>query len=180
MIGWLTRWDETVFALHHFVVRRGEFLDRGGHRTNGCHRKPFMRRAQPWLTNRARVLRANDTSAEDRVWQALRSRQLGGLKFVRQLPIGQYFADFACRERKVIFEIDGATHSSDAVRSAFLAEKGFRIFRAHNSEIYGNLDGVLDTLLAFTEATDTSGDMELAAAPHPNPLPVAKGNGERE
>jgi very-short-patch-repair endonuclease len=145
-----------------------------------------MRRAQPWLTNRARVLRANDTSAEDRVWQAIRSRQLGGYKFVRQLPIGPYFADFACRERKVILEIDGATHSSDGeiaydvVRSAFLTQKGFRIFRAHNSEIYENLDGVLDTLLAFVEATDASGDTELAAAPHPNPLPVAKGNGERE
>ncbi len=145
-----------------------------------------MRRAQPWLTNRSRVLRANETSAEDRVWQAIRSRQLGGFKFVRQLPVGQYFADFTCRECRVIFEIDGATHSTDAeladdaVRSAFLIANGFRIFRAHNAEIFENLDGVLDTLLAFMEAADASGDTEFAAAPHPNPLPVAKGNGERE
>ena len=145
-----------------------------------------MRRAQPWLTNRSRVLRANETSAEERVWQAIRSRQLGGFKFVRQLPVGTYFADFACRERKVIVEIDGATHGTnaeiacDAVRSAYLTQKGFRIFRAHNSEIYENLDGVLDTLLAFMETADASGGAELAAAPHPNPLPVAKGNGERE
>ncbi len=145
-----------------------------------------MRRSQPWITNRARVLRANDTSAEDRVWQEIRGRQLGGFKFVRQLPVGQYFADFACRERKIIFEIDGATHgradeiAKDAVRSTFIAQLGFRVFRAHNSEIYENLDGVLDTLLDFIESNDSSVEAEHATAPHTNPLPVAKGNGERE
>ena len=103
-----------------------------------------MRRAQPWLTSRARVLRANETSAEDRVWQALRNRHLGGFKFVRQLPIGPYLADFACRERKVVLEIDGATHGAeaelarDAVRTDFIVRSGFRVFRAHNAEIYEN------------------------------------------
>jgi very-short-patch-repair endonuclease len=116
-----------------------------------------MRRAQPWLTNRARVLRANDTSAERRVWHAIRNRQLGGYKFVRQLPLGPYFADFACRECNVIFEIDGATHNteaevtSDASRTTFLTQMGFRIFRAHNAEIYENLNGVLETLLTLGE-----------------------------
>ena len=145
-----------------------------------------MRRAQPWLTSRARVLRANETSAEDCGWQAIRNRQLGDFKFVRQLPIGPYFADFACRERKVIFEIDGATHgaaaeiSRDAARTGFLVQAGFRVFRAHNAEIYENLNGVLDTLLAFVEASAASSGPAPVAAPHPNPLPVAKGNGERE
>jgi len=146
----------------------------------------FMRRAQPWLINRARVLRANGTSAEDCVWQALRNRQLGGFKFVRQLPIGPYFADFACRERRVIFEIDGATHGTDteiardAARTEFLVQADFRVFRAHNVEIYENLNGVLDTLLTFVEAGAASCVRAPVAAPHPNPLPVAKGNGERE
>ena len=145
-----------------------------------------MRRAQPWLTSRARVLRANETSAEDRVWQALRNRQPGGFKFVRQLPIGPYLADFACRERKVVLEIDGATHGAeaelarDAVRTDFIVRSGFRVFRAHNAEIYENLNGVLDTLLAFVEASAASNGSAPEAAPHPNPLPVAKGNGERE
>ena len=121
-----------------------------------------MRRAQPWLTNRARVLRDNETSAEDRVWQALRGRQLGGLKFVRQFPIGRYFADFVCRERKIIVEIDGATHgtkrelAADAARTKALENLGYRIFRAHNDEVFENLDGVLDTLLAFAEESGAS------------------------
>lgn len=73
-----------------------------------------MRGAQPWRTNRARVLRADDTSAEARLWNELTDRRLGGLKFVRQAPIANHYVDFLCRERKVIIEIDGGTHSADA------------------------------------------------------------------
>ena len=118
---------------------------------------PAMRRAQPWKTNRSRVLRANASSAEDVLWSALRNRQFDGLKFVRQFPVGPYFADFACRERMIIVEVDGGTHSSedeiasDNVRAAYLGAQGFRIFRAHNVDVYENLDGVLDTLWAFVE-----------------------------
>ena len=114
-----------------------------------------MRRAQPWKTDRARALRSTSTSAEERLWSELRDRRLGGLKFVRQCPIGPYFTDFVCRQAKVIVEVDGGTHSTvdeiakDRVREAYLRERGFRIFRAHNSEIYDCLDGVCETLLAF-------------------------------
>ena len=72
-----------------------------------------MRGPQPSRTNRARVLRSHSTSAEDRIWSALRNRRLNGLKFVRQYSIGPYFVDFVCRERMIIVEIDGATHSTE-------------------------------------------------------------------
>ena len=116
-----------------------------------------MRRAQPWKTNRARVLRASATSAEARLWHALRARRLAGLKFVRQCPIGPFFADFACRERRIIVEIDGGTHSTsdelrrDRARAAYLERQGFHIFRADNQDVYNNLAGVLDALLAVAE-----------------------------
>ena len=48
--------------------------------------------------SRARSLRRNETNAEHVLWQIVRNRQLDGHKFVRQLPVGHYFADFACRE----------------------------------------------------------------------------------
>ena len=117
-----------------------------------------MRGAQPWRSNRARVLRSRATSAEDRMWSALRNRRLNGLKFVRQCSIGPYFVDFVCRERKIIVEIDGATHSTieerayDAQRTDYLAVQGFRIFRVHNGEVYENLNGVLAGLIAFIAA----------------------------
>jgi very-short-patch-repair endonuclease len=47
----------------------------------------------------------------------------------------------------------GGTHStdeeiaSDARRSAYLQRNGDIVFRAHNTEITENLDGVLDTLM---------------------------------
>ena len=116
-----------------------------------------MRGPQPWRTNRARVLRSQPISAEERLWSQLRNRQLGNYKFVRQAPIGPYFADFLCRARKVVVEVDGGTHgtpaeiSADKRRSSKLNAMGFRIFRVHNAEIFENIDGVCDTLLAFLE-----------------------------
>jgi very-short-patch-repair endonuclease len=117
-----------------------------------------MRGPQPWLANRARVLRSQPISAEARLWARLRNRRLGGHKFVRQLPIGRYFADFVCRARKVVVEVDGGTHwtdaqsAGDARRTVELRRLGYRVFRVCNDDIYRNLDGVLDTLLDFIEA----------------------------
>jgi very-short-patch-repair endonuclease len=106
-----------------------------------------MRGEQPWRTNRSRVLRS----------QHPRNRQLGGHKFVRQAPIDAYFVDFACRERKVVVEVDGGTHSTDAElahdarRTRRLEQLGYRVFRVSNDDVHNNLDGAVDTLLAFIE-----------------------------
>ena len=116
-----------------------------------------MRGSQPWRTNRARVLRSHSTSAEDRMWSALRNRRLNGWKFVRQHSIGPYFVDFVCRDRMIIVEIDGATHSTDqelaydAKRADYLQAQGYRIFRANNGDVYENLSGVLTALIAFVD-----------------------------
>ena len=113
-----------------------------------------MRRARPWRTNRARTLRANETSAEQVLWSHLRNRQLGGLKFVRQAPIGPYFADLVCRERRFVIEVDGATHAnpteiaSDLKREKQLENLGYRVVRVTNEDVYSNIDGVLEGLLA--------------------------------
>ncbi|MFO1125811.1 MAG: endonuclease domain-containing protein [Methylocystis sp.] len=66
-------------------------------------------------------MRAAQTSAEQRLWGALRGRRLSGYKFARQEPIGPFFADFVCREHALVVEIEGATHSSDEelARDAF-------------------------------------------------------------
>jgi very-short-patch-repair endonuclease len=139
---------------------------------------------QPWKTNRARTLRANDTLAESRLWQALKARRLGGWKFVRQLPVGHFFLDFACREVRLAVEVDGATHSTeeerkrDEDRSVILERDGWTIVRVQNVEVFENLDGVLDGLrLRLSELA--AGNLH-GAAPLPDPLPLAKGQGERE
>ena len=110
----------------------------------------FMRGPQPWLTNRARVLRSNNASAETELWRRLRDRRLAGFKFVRQASIGPYFLDFLCRQSKLVIEVDGATHSTeeeiaaDNSRSAELARLGYRVMRVSNRDVYDNIEGVCE------------------------------------
>ena len=107
----------------------------------------------PKSLERARTLRKDDTEAERRLWEAIRNRRLGGFKFVRQLSIGPYIADFACRECGLVVEVDGATHGTDAEvsydkrRSAYLREQGYRILRFWNDDVYKGLPDVCDAIL---------------------------------
>ncbi len=105
-------------------------------------------------TARSRQLRRAQTDAERRLWYRLGNRQTGGHKFVRQEPIGPYFADFACRERKLVVELDGSRHADsvhDLVGDAYLASRGWRVLRFWNGEVFTNLGSVLDTILAALE-----------------------------
>jgi very-short-patch-repair endonuclease len=115
-------------------------------------REESLRGLRIIATRRARALRRDAPSAERIVWRHLRNRRLGGWKIVRQDPIGPYFADFVCREKMLIVEIDGATHAtdmeiaSDARRTAFLEAQGFRVIRFINAQIYENVDGALEAI----------------------------------
>lgn len=106
------------------------------------------------------MLRANATSAEEKLWGELRNRRLMGLKFVRQAPIGPYFVDFLCRERKIVVEVDGGTHGSEAEvvadmgREAELRRLGFRIVRVQNGDVYDDIDSVIGAALALIEADE--------------------------
>ncbi len=103
---------------------------------------------------------------------------------MRQEPIGPYFADFVCREAKLVVDVDGATHSTDdeirgdEPRASFSRAQGYRITRVGNNDVYRNLDGVLETILAAIEGRSTLiGRLRIIAqAPHPGPLPAG---GER-
>ena len=59
---------------------------------------------------RAQQLRREMSRTEWRLWFRLRGRQLMGRKFRRQVPIGPYFADFACLEARLVVEVDGEHH----------------------------------------------------------------------
>jgi very-short-patch-repair endonuclease len=56
-------------------------------------------------------MRSDATKAENMLWQALRNRQLEGLKFKRQAPLDGYILDFVCFEARLIVEVDGGQHS---------------------------------------------------------------------
>ena len=101
----------------------------------------------------AKQLRVDSTPAEKRLWEQLRNRQLAKQKFRRQAPIGPYIVDFICLERKLIIEIDGWTHSTEAEvsndkrRTTYLESQGYKVVRFHNAEIKEGMDEVL-TLIA--------------------------------
>src|SRR5690349_9798436 len=96
-----------------------------------------------------RKLRHNSTDAEMKLWLALRARRLGGFKFIRQGKVGSYIVDFVCREKRIAIEVDGGQHAesrADKIRDAVLLSKGYRVLRFWNSDVLGNIDGVLQNL----------------------------------
>jgi very-short-patch-repair endonuclease len=106
-------------------------------------------------TEVARSLRRGATEPERRLWQILRGRRLGGLKFRRQMPIDTYFADFACLEARLIVEVDGSQHAAseaDQVRDRNFAAKGFYVLRVWNNDVMTNPDGVAAEILAVAES----------------------------
>jgi len=101
---------------------------------------------------RARKLRVEMTDAERRFWNLVRNRSVEGLKFVRQYPVGPFIADFACRERMLVVELDGSQHAESAYderRTVFLNGEGYSVLRFWNNEVLADLAGVHELLLAI-------------------------------
>jgi very-short-patch-repair endonuclease len=106
---------------------------------------------------KARQLRERQTNAEALLWRSLRNRRLARWKFRRQHLIGRFVVDLVCLDAKLVIEVDGATHSTadeiarDSARTHELETCGYHIMRVTNSDIYDNMDGVLETILAELE-----------------------------
>ncbi len=97
----------------------------------------------------AKKLRRNQTNSEKLLWSYLRNRNIDGVKFRRQYPIGVYVLDFVSIEKKLVVEIDGGQHNEqdhkeyDDIRSSWLQQEGFRVLRFWNNEILENSEGVV-------------------------------------
>jgi very-short-patch-repair endonuclease len=102
------------------------------------------------LSNKARLLRKNQTDVEQLLWKQLRNRRFYNYKFRRQYPIEPYIVDFACLELKLIIELDGGQHANqkdyDDQRSLFLEKQGFKVIRFWNNDVIQNTDGVLEVI----------------------------------
>ena len=105
-------------------------------------------------TRRARILRADMPAAERILWSRLRRTALG-YRFRRQHPVGPYIADFACVAARLLVEIDGDSHFAneavmryDAERTRYLADAGWTVVRATNTEVRQQLDAVLTKIRA--------------------------------
>ena len=106
----------------------------------------------------ARRLRLQQTPAERKFWGILESHRTEGWLFRRQAPIGQYIVDFACKQVRLVFEIDGDSHytdmgvAADATRTAYLASRGYRVVRFTNLDVMSNPEGVWFEVNAVLQA----------------------------
>lgn len=95
------------------------------------------------LIERAKAMRRELTGPELKQWLELRAKCFEGAKFRRQVVIGRYIADFACRNPMLIVEVDGETHvdrgAADQQRTEFLQDRGYRVIRFTNADVSSNL-----------------------------------------
>ncbi len=119
-------------------------------------------------------LKQNMTDAERLLWHYLRGRK--DYSFRKQQAIGNYIVDFVCVSKKLIIELDGAQHGDkrhvqhDSMRDIFLQNLGYRVLRFWNTDVFKNMDMVLDTIYRNLIDSNSHPPMPLASPP-------AKGGG---
>lgn len=110
------------------------------------------------MTERARTLRGNATEAERVIWRRLSHSRP---RFTRQLVVGPYIVDLACRQARLAVELDGSQHlnsATDARRTRFLEARGWTVLRFWNREVAENPEGVAEAILQ--EAADRIGQRD--------------------
>ena len=102
----------------------------------------------------ARKLRQKDNDAEAALWAELRDRRLNNYKFVREIPRGRYFADFACRRKRLVVEVDGSQHigsEHDVKRDNWLNNQRWSVLRFDNALVLKEREIVLSTIVEVLE-----------------------------
>ena len=96
----------------------------------------------------AKALRKNATPQENHLWYDFLSKY--EVRFQRQKSIGNFIADFYCHKAKLVIEIDGSQHyteagmEKDAFRTEVLSELGLLVVRFSNRQINTNFRGVCE------------------------------------
>jgi very-short-patch-repair endonuclease len=99
------------------------------------------------IVERAREFRIAPTRSEALLWDALRDRQLSGVKFRRQSVIGPFVVDFCAPLYHLIVEVDGAVHAGqrehDMERQYRLESAGYRVIRVSADAVESDLPSIL-------------------------------------
>ena len=130
------------------------------------------------LLERARAMRHDPAPAEQKLWQCLRDRQLGGFKFRRQHPLGGYIADFYCAETLLVVELDRDSHGDRAAyddrRTRRLQRDGRNVIRFVNDDVFWHIDAVLHVIIDECVRSKAN-----RSRPSPRPSPRVQGEGEK-
>jgi very-short-patch-repair endonuclease len=101
-------------------------------------------RVTPEMRHKSRAFRHLMTKAENLLWYELRDLKSSGLKFRRQSPIGPYVVDFVCLSAKIVVEVDGDCHETDAGkrhdanRDSYLLSLGYKVLRFDEPDVLAN------------------------------------------
>jgi very-short-patch-repair endonuclease len=101
------------------------------------------------------------TSSEIKLWKYIKDKDIW-VRFMRQKPIYVYtesswldkfiIADFYCREKKLIIEVDGSIHNLKEVleidkhKEELLKNLWIKVIRIKNSEIENNINIVINEI----------------------------------
>lgn len=102
----------------------------------------------PRAKQHVRHLRKTMTREEGILWRCYLRKY--PVRFYRQYAIGEYIADFYCRQAKLVIELDGLQHfmeagqEHDPKRTGFMEKFGIQVLRFTNKEILSNLYGVCE------------------------------------
>jgi very-short-patch-repair endonuclease len=111
-----------------------------------------MLKYNPNLKTNARQLRQNLTDGELSLWRRLRGKQLAGMQFYRQKPIGGYIVDFYAPKAKLVIEIDGSQHleaphvEKDKERDEYLGRLGLMVLRVNSRQVIKETEAVLELI----------------------------------
>ena len=104
------------------------------------------------LKDKARQLRRNLTDSEKALWSRLRSKQVLGIQFYRQKPIGEHIVDFFAPRAKLVVEVDGSQHmgadyaQKDRRRDRYLASLGLKVLRFNRREVLKESNAVIEAI----------------------------------
>lgn len=108
-----------------------------------------LSRGEREAAKRARKLRRQTSVDEQKLWHQLRDKQLDGLRFRRQRPIGKYIVDFVCDEAKLIVELNDKLPDSNPVekaRAAFFKAQGYKVVHMLNSDVGASIKAGLEAI----------------------------------
>jgi very-short-patch-repair endonuclease len=104
------------------------------------------------LKSNSRQLRRSLTDSEALIWFKLRRKQILGVQFYRQKPIGDYIVDFYAPKVRLVVELDGSQHflpkqqAYDSKRELYLKAQGLTVIRFHNLQVLQETRGVLEVI----------------------------------
>jgi very-short-patch-repair endonuclease len=106
------------------------------------HLKKYSRRLRNEMTDAERMLRSK-----------IRGKQLKDFQVYRQKPIGRFVVDFYCPKAKLVIELDGGQHYSEAIqikkdesRDRYMERIGLKVLRFSDKEVCENLTEVLEEI----------------------------------